>query len=380
MTADVSSRPSVLRRSGTAAEKPGPEPKSDTLPDVSWDWWRAAPRIAVVGIFMLLLGAFLFFARSLIAPIVAAAVISIMFGPLAARAARYRMPPALFALGCVGLVILLANIGMILLGGVLADWAARAPELVETLRAKAGFLERPLATWRELQLSLAAVLGTSVEPIKFELPASNILTQAVNFLTPAVGELVVFFGSLFFFLLSRNSQRRHLVLMFRSQDARLRALRVLNTLEASLTRYLAVVSLINIVVGAVAAGIAYAFGLPSPALWGIAAFMLNYIPYVGPAVVALILLVLGLIALPTVPAALLAPALFVAFATIEGHFVTPALVGRQLTVSPLALFLSLAFWTWLWGPLGTFLATPILIAAVVVREHTMPSDEVVLPD
>lgn len=161
---------------------------------------------------------------------------------------------------------------------------------------------------------------------------------------------------------------------------RLRALRILNALEASLTRYLVTVSLVNVVVGVVAAGIAYAFGLPSPALWGVVAFMLNYIPYVGPGIVALILLVLGLIALPTVPAALVPPALFVAFTTIEGHFITPALIGRQLTVSPLALFLSLAFWTWLWGPLGTFLATPILIAAVVVQEHTMPSDEVSLPE
>ena len=108
-----------------------------------------------------------------------------MFGPLAARAARYRMPPVMFALGCVGLVILLANIGMVLLGGVLADWATRAPEFAATLQAKAGFLERPLAAWRELQLSLATVLGTSVEPIKFDLPASNVLSQVVNFLTPA---------------------------------------------------------------------------------------------------------------------------------------------------------------------------------------------------
>src|SRR5262249_26351773 len=161
------------------------------------------------------------------------------------------------------------------------------------------FLDRPLATWRDLQQSFATVLGTSVEPMKFELPASNILAQAVNFLTPAAGELVVFFGSLFFFLLSRNSQRRHLVLMFRSQDARLRPLRMLNGLEASLTHYLVIVSMVNIVVGCVAAGIAYAFGLPSPALWGVTAFALNYIPYVGPAVVAIILLVLGLIALPS---------------------------------------------------------------------------------
>ena len=388
MTADYSSRPKTLRRAdaiadrraGAKAEKPAPEPKPDALPAVAEDWWRMAPRYAVIGIFILLLGAFLYVARSLIAPIVAAAVISIMFGPLAARAARYRMPPVMFALGCVGLVILLANVGMVLLGGVLADWAARAPEFAASLQAKAGFLERPLATWRELQLSLAAVLGTSVEPIKFELPAGNMLAQVVNFLTPAVGELVVFFGSLFFFLLSRNSQRSHLVLMFRSQDARLRALRILNTLEASLTRYLVIVSAINVVVGLVAAGIAYAFGLPSPALWGVAAFMLNYIPYVGPAIVAIILFVLGLIALPTIPVALVPPALFVAFTTIEGHFVTPALVGRQLTVSPLALFLSLAFWTWLWGPLGTFLATPILIAVAVIEEHMTKPDEINLPD
>jgi predicted PurR-regulated permease PerM len=380
MTADNLSRPSTLRRVEEPAAKPAPEPKPATLPAAAWEWWREAPRVAVIGIFVLLLGAFLYFARSLVAPIVAAAVIGILFGPLAARAARYRVPPVVVALGCVGFVILLANILMVLLGGLLADWAARAPEFAASLQAKAGFLERPLATWRELQLSLAAVLGTSIEPIKFELPASNVLAQVVNFLTPALGELVVFFGSLFFFLLSRNSQRSHLVLMFRSQDARLRALRILNALEANLTRYVAIVSVINVAVGLVAAGIAYAFGLPSPALWGVAAFMLNYIPYVGPAIVAIILFVLGLIALPTIPAALAAPALFVAFATVEGHFVTPALVGRQLTVSPLALFLSLAFWTWLWGPLGTFLATPILIAAAVIEEHVTESDEIKLPE
>jgi predicted PurR-regulated permease PerM len=380
MTADQSSRPSVLRRVDAKAERSLPEPAVDTVPGASWNLWRDAPRIAVIGIFVLLLGAFLYAARSLVAPIVAAACVSITFGPLAVRAARYRVPPALVALGCVGLVILVANIGMVLLAGVLADWAARAPEFAAALKEKAVFLERPLATWRELQLSLASVLGTPVEPIKFEVPAKDVIANVVNFLTPAVGELVVFFGCLFFFLLSRNSQRQHLVLMFEGQDARLRALRILNALEANLTRYLVLVSLVNVVVGLVAAAIAYAFGLPSPALWGVVAFMLNYIPYVGPAIVAIILLVLGLISLPTVPAALMAPALFVAFATVEGHFITPSIVGRQLTVSPLALFLSLAFWTWLWGPLGTFLATPILIAAVVIQNHTRDSDDVKLPE
>jgi predicted PurR-regulated permease PerM len=343
------------------------------------DWWRRASRVSLVGIFVLLLVAFLYVARTLIAPIAAAAIISIMLGPLAVYAARYRIPASLFALACVGVVLLAINVALVLLGGVLADWTARAPEFATALATKAYLFERPIAAWHELQLWLATILGTSTEPAKFELPVKDVIARIVQFLTPALGELVVFFGSLFFFLLSRNSQRQYFVLMFEGKGARLRALRILNEIESGLTRYVAVVSVVNIGVGLVTTAIAYAVGLPSPALWGVVAFLLNYIPYVGPAIVAVILLVLGIISLPTLPAALVAPALFVGFATLEGHFITPSLVGRQLTLSPLALFLSLAFWTWLWGPLGTFLATPILIAVAVIQDQIVPDEEKKLP-
>lgn len=344
------------------------------------DWWRLASRISSIGIFVLLLGAFLYIARTLIAPIVAAAIISVMFGPLAARAARYRIPAPVFALACIGLVLLVINVALVLLGGALADWTARAPEFATALATKAYLLERPLAAWHEFQLWFTTMLGTSAEPAKFEIPVKEVLAQSVQFLTPALGELVLFFGSLFFFLLSRNSQRQYLVLMFEGKAARLRALRILNEIESSLTRYLAVVSVVNFGLGVITATIAYVAGLPSPALWGVAAFLLNYIPYVGPAIVAVILLIVGIVSLPTLPAALAAPAVFVGLATVEGHVVTPSLIGRQLTLSPLALFLSLAFWTWLWGPLGTFLATPILIAAAVVQHRMDARDESKLPD
>jgi len=344
-----------------------------------YDWWRLASRISSIGIFILLLGAFLYFARTLVAPIVAAAIISITFGPLEAYATRYRIPPSMFALICISVVFLAINVGLILLGSMLADWSARAPEIGKALAAKAYVFERPIAAWHQLQVWLATMLGTPAEPAKFELPMKDIIARVVEFLTPALGELVVFFGSLFFFLLSRNSQRQYLVLMFEGKRPRLRALRILNEIELSLNHYVAIVSAVNLGVGLVTVAITYAAGLPNPLLWGVVAFGLNYIPYIGPAIVAVILLVLGIIALPTLPAALIAPALFVGFATVEGHFITPSLVGRQLTVSPLALFLSLAFWTWLWGPLGTFLAAPILIAASVVQDHLFEDEEKKLP-
>ena len=124
---------------------------------------------------------------------------------------------------------------------------------------------------------------------------------------------------LFFLLLSRNRQRQFLVLKFEGQDNRLRVLRILNEIEENLTRYVKVVSVVNIGVGLAAGLIAFVVGLPNPVLWGVVAALLNFIPYVGPAIVVILLFVLGVVSLPTLPAAFLAPAMFVAFATVEGH-------------------------------------------------------------
>ncbi|MGE0038644.1 MAG: AI-2E family transporter [Xanthobacteraceae bacterium] len=353
---------------------------ADTVQSDPQPFWRAAQPVFAAGIFLLLFVAFLYLARSLIAPIVAAIIVSIMFGPLAVQASRLRIPSSVFAAIVVGAVLLAMNVGLVMLGGVVSGWAERAPEIAATLKAKAAFFERPIAAWRELQISLATIFGTAADPPKLELSPGTILTQVVEWLTPAVGQLVVFFGMLFFLLLSRNRQRQFLVLKFESQNNRLRVLRILNEIEENLARYVKVVSVVNIGVGAAAALIAFVVGLPNPVLWGVVAGLLNFIPYVGPAIVVVLLFVLGVVSLPTLPAAFLAPAMFVAFTTVEGHLITPGIIGRQLTLSPLATFVSLAFWTWMWGPLGTLLATPFLIAAYVVYEHTVAPDEPNLPD
>jgi hypothetical protein len=107
--------------------------------------------------------------------------------------------------------------------------------------------------------------------------------------------------------------------------------------------------------------------------------VLNYIPYIGPACMALMLLAVGLVTFPTLGYALLPPAAFVALTTLEGHIITPTVLGRSLTLNPLAVFLALAFWTWMWGPMGAFLAVPLLIVALVIVSHVFPSDDVKLP-
>ena len=87
-----------------------------------------------------------------------------------------------------------------------------------------------------------------------------------------------------------------------------------------------------------------------------------------------VLVVVGIISFPTLSGAMVAPMVFVAIAFLEGHFVTPTIIGRRLELNALAVLLALAFWTWLWGPMGGFLSSPLLIVALILKEHLMPVD------
>ena len=115
-------------------------------------------------------------------------------------------------------------------------------------------------------------------------------------------------------------------------------------------------------------------------IFGLLAALLNYVPYVGPAVMVVILFGVGLVTFPSLGHALLAPLGFIALTTAEGHFITPTIVGRRITLNPLLVFLALAFWTWLWGPIGAFLAAPLSIVGIVVFNHLFPNEDVKLPD
>ena len=109
------------------------------------------------------------------------------------------------------------------------------------------------------------------------------------------------------------------------------------------------------------------------------AFVLNFIPYIGALIMEVVLLAVGLVTFPTLAHALIAPVLYFAFTTLEGYFITPSIMGRRLTLMPLTVFLSLIFWTWLWGPVGAFLAVPLLVVGLVAIQHLFPRDVRVLP-
>jgi predicted PurR-regulated permease PerM len=343
-------------------------------PVVPTTFWRQAAQIATVGIFVIMFGAFLDLARAVLLPIVAAAMVGTMLGPLGQLAARWRVPSWVFALAAVGFFLLLAQVIAAMVMAPLIDWIGRMPELAGTLRSKLEAIERGLAVFRSLQ----SVFGHVNSGLSIDLGA--LLQPTVAFLTPTIGELLIFLTTLFFVLLDRVDLRRHIILLFKDQDDRLRVIRIMNDLERNLSRYIGIVTVINLGIGVITTIGAWAVGLPNPVVFGALAYVCNYVPYIGPAIVVVVLFAAGLVSFPSLAYAAVAPLLFVALTTIEGHVVTPNIVGRRLTLSPLGVFLSLAFWTWLWGPVGAFLSVPFLILGLVIVRHLFGGDEGELPE
>jgi predicted PurR-regulated permease PerM len=348
---------------------------SDPRPAVTpATFWRQASQLATVGIFLIMFGAFLDLARAVLLPIVSAAVIGTMLSPLGRMAAKRGIPSGLFATAAVGFFLLLAQGLTAMVTAPLIAWIGRMPELAAALRTKLEVLERGMAALHSLQSMFgAANTGMSID-------VGALLQPAVAFLTPTIGELLIFLTTLFFILVDRADLRRNLILVFKEQEDRLLAIRIINDLERNLSRYIGTVTVINLAIGVITAFGAWMVGLPSPALFGGLAFACNYVPYIGPAVIVVVLFAAGLVSFPSLAYATLAPLMFVALTTIEGHVVTPNIVGRRLTLSPLGVFLSLAFWTWLWGPVGAFLSVPFLILGLVIVRHLFGADEGELPE
>ena len=337
--------------------------------------WSTASQVSICGIFLIVLIAALEQARPLLLPATCAFVIGLMLGPLQARGKAAGLPPLVTAVA-LWLLVVVVFYGMIaLLATPAVDWIGKAPEIGATIKEKFQLLNRPLQAMQDLRNSILP----GNEKTGLGIDIVNFVTPALTFVTPAIGQIMIFFGTLLFFLLGRARLRSALVSQFDDKERRLRALRIMNAMEHSLTGYLSVIAVINLAVGAAAFIIAFAVGLPSPVAWGVLGFLLNFIPYVGALIMQVVLLLVGLVTFPTLTHALIAPLAYLTFTTVEGHFITPGIMGRKLTLMPLTVFLSLIFWTWLWGPVGAFLAVPLLIFAMVALQHIFPSEDPVLP-
>ena len=209
-------------------------------------------------------------------------------------------------------------------------------------------------------------------PSKASLPTGWWSITRVGRLVELDGQVLLFLASLYFFVATRYQTRHSILQVCVSRKLRWRVAHIFRDVERSVSRYLLSISIINVGLGFAVSIAMLAIGMPSPALWGALAGLLNFVVYLGPAVMAVILFAVGLTQFDTLGGSLLPPLVYLAINLVEAQFVTPHVIGRAMTMNPFVVILSIAFWIWIWGPLGGFIAIPVLLVLYSVAANIIP--------
>jgi predicted PurR-regulated permease PerM len=202
---------------------------SDSPPRNADALWAPLAHMATFGIFLVLFIALLYLGRTVLLPVFAAGIVALTLAPLVKAVRRHGVPPWVTAVLIIVLGIAALSLALTAMAGPISEWIGRAPEIWAHIKEKFAFLEQPLAAARQLQTSL---FGSSAGS---EISAPNVVLPMVAFLTPAAGETLLFFATLFFFLAVQIELRARFVSLFADREAKLRFLRIMNDIEKHLT-------------------------------------------------------------------------------------------------------------------------------------------------
>ncbi len=314
----------------------------------------------------------LYFAREFLLPIAIALLLSFLFSPLVRALARVRVRPPLGA----GLVVLgllgLTGLGVYELSGPVQSWAASAPETLGSAQTRLRTVLRPLervSRTAEQVESAASGVGGSAPPREVVVRGpglvSRIFGTTQRFVTGMLEVLVL----LYFLLAAGDLFLQKLVKVLPNLRDKRKAVGIARATESAISTYLVTALLMNVAEGVVVALAMYLLGMPNPALWGALVVVLEFIPYLGALIMTVILFLAAVTTFDGLGHALVPPAAFLAINLVQANFVSPLLFGHKLALNPVALFVGLAFWFWIWGIPGAFIAVPLLATFKIFCDH-----------
>lgn len=320
--------------------------------------------------------AILWASQQILAPITLALVFGVVLAPLVDLGRNVGLPSAVLAFSGLLLVALLVALFVLFMDPYVRELVRRAPILwaeaqgaIENLRSLMRGVEEMAETVNEALQENGEVASEDGEQLITAENALPDVATALGYAPAMAGQALVFLGTLFFFLLSRDGIYALIEHTTRNIDVhRLRAA------ETRVSRYFLTITLINAVLGLLVAVTMSLIGMPSPMLWGMLAFLFNFVPYLGPAIYAAALAVAGILTFDGV-SGILPMAAYLALNMSEGQFVTPALVGHSMKINPLLVFLSLTIWLWLWGPVGGIVAIPLLVWTLSMTGWQLGADD-----
>jgi predicted PurR-regulated permease PerM len=332
----------------------------------------SSPQTFFVGCLLALaILAAIYVASSIILPVALAFVLQLILQPAVRLLERIYLPRAIGAL-LVILLVIGALVGFVAALSVpAANWAEKLPQGIPRLENHLIVLKRPIEALQKVLQQAEHVTDApgKKDPtvsVRRDIGLTSVLFAGTRAILDGLFTTVLV---LYFLLVAGEIFLRRLVEVLPNFSDKRQAVDISQQIEADISAYLLTITAMNAAVGVATAGAMFLCGLGDPLLWGAAAFLLNYVPILGPLLGTVIFLLAGMLSFDSLWWALLPPVLYFGIHLVEGETLTPMLLARRFTLNPVLVILSLVFWFWMWGVPGAILAVPMLAILKIVSDR-----------
>ncbi len=333
-------------------------------------WPNTLPTWVGVGIFIYLSVFALGFAQLFLVPVVLAFLLSMVFSPIRRFFDRRGLSQGLSAI----IIITTLLTGLFAIAAALAlpvnGWINNAPQIEMRIEGRLNEITGPFSELFEAKEKLDSMADPDSSKVQQVETQDNNLSQRLASLVPTLMTQFLFTLVLLLFLLASGDMfYEKLVHVMPTLRDKKRAVRITHDIERKLSRYLFTITVINAGLGVAVAIAMWALGMPSPLVFGVIAFLFNFIPYLGALAGIIIATMVAIVSYDWVGWAPIVAGTYFFLTTLEGQFITPYFVGRSLRLNTVVVFLTISFWAWLWSVVGMIVAVPLLVAVKTLSEH-----------
>jgi predicted PurR-regulated permease PerM len=317
--------------------------------------------VAITGLFILAFFYTLYFTRAFLLPIVLALLLTFLLRPAVRALKRVKIPEVASAALVLILLLGVVGYGTVRVSRPAAEWMYNAPESLRRIELKVSHLRKLFeeASQAAEELKKIATLGTQ-NAMEVEIKRPGFTDAVLTGTQEVLIKSSVMFILLYLLLASGDLFQRKFIRLFSDENKKRQVQAITREVERKISHYLLTVTIVNTLMG-ISLGIGmYLVGMPNPVLWGVMAGFLVFIPYLGPLIGVSIVTFVALLTFDSIERILLVPAIYLSLETLQGQVLTPMVLGFRLALNPVAIFIWLIFWGWIWGITGALLAVPML--------------------
>ncbi|PJJ86289.1 putative PurR-regulated permease PerM [Brevirhabdus pacifica] len=328
-------------------------------------------KVMLIGIFLILLLAAIYFAKDVLLPIVLSVLLMLTLSPVTRGLERIGVPTPVSAVLLIVGIGVGSTVGVYMMSGPVSDLVSQAPEIGDRLKSKLTPVTKSVEAVQEAEKQVQDLAdGDSPAPTqKVVVDKPGPVRQALNGLASAGSSIVAAMVLALFMLASGDFFLRRIIEATPKLQDKKKAYRIVRDIEQQISRYLAAITVINAGLGLAIGTALFFIGMPYAFVWGAAAFALNFLPFLGSLIGTILVGAIAFVTFDSASHAMLAPIAYFSLTTLEGQFITPYLVGRRLELNTVSVLITVLFWIWIWGILGALMAVPFLVLIKVICDN-----------